>query len=153
MALHPVTRVLTRLDTLPTVKSANRFPLSPGNAMIRTMKIILTTLILAPGLAWAAEQLPDTAPPDDAAPHTREKGPAHPMDGKEMDSLYLQSPVELDTSDESRGLNALSPDARYLENEQQEQIRQRQAESVRPPPVQDNTPPPPPPTLIPIRDL
>ena len=152
MALHPVARVLTRLDTQQGDKSANRFPLSLDSAMIRTMKTILKTLILTPGLAWAAEQLPDTAPPDDAAPQTREKDPAHPMDGEEMDSLYLQSPVELDTSDENRGLNALSAEARYLENEQQE-MRQRQAESVRPPAVRDDTPPPPPPTLIPIRQL
>ncbi len=152
MALHPVTRVLTRLDTQQGDKSANRFPLSLDSAMIRTMKTILKTLILTPGLAWAAEQLPDTAPPDDAAPQTREKGPAHPMDGEEMDSLYLQSPVELDTSDENRGLNALSAEARYLENEQQE-MRQRQAETVRPATVPENTPPPAPPNLIPIRDL
>ena len=147
MALPPVTRVLTRLDTQQGGKSANRFPLSLESAMIRTMKTILKTLILAPGLAWAAEQLPDTAPPDDAAPQTREKGPAHPMD-----ALYLQSPVELDTSDENRGLNALSAEARYLENEQQE-MRQRQAETVRPATVPENTPPPAPPNLIPIRDL
>ena len=75
------------------------------------------------------------------------------MDGEEMDSLYLQSPVELDTSDESQGLNALSPDARYLENEQQEQLRQRQAESVRQPTVPADTPPPAPPSLTPVRDL
>ena len=72
MALPPVTRVLTRLDTQQGGKSANRFPLSLKSAMIRTMKTILKTLILAPGLAWATEQLPDTAPPDDAAPQTRE---------------------------------------------------------------------------------
>ena len=53
MALHPVTLVLTRLDTQQGGKSANRFPLSLESAMIRTMKTILNTLILAPGLAWA----------------------------------------------------------------------------------------------------
>ncbi|MCG8393560.1 MAG: hypothetical protein MI745_10795 [Pseudomonadales bacterium] len=116
------------------------------------MKTILKTLLFAPALALAAEQLPDAAPPDDETPRTREKSPAQPLNGQEMESLYLQSPVELDTSDESRGLNAVSPDTRYLENEQQE-LRQRQAESLRPPPVQDDTPPPPPPTLMPIRDL
>ena len=148
MAICPAGRVLTRLDT----RTVNGFPHGRGQAMIRAMKTILKTLLFAPALALAAEQLPDAAPPDDETPRTREKSPAQPLNGQEMESLYLQSPVELDTSDESRGLNAVSPDTRYLENEQQE-LRQRQAESLRPPPVQDDTPPPPPPTLMPIRDL
>ncbi|MAX56833.1 MAG: hypothetical protein CL537_15190 [Alcanivoracaceae bacterium] len=121
--------------------------------MIPDMKRLITSLLLAPGLSLAAEQLPDTAPPDDQAPQTRESGPATPLNGEELESLYLQSPVELDTSDESQGLNAMSNEARFLENEQQE-MRQRQAETARPPaPPPSDTPPPPPPTLIPIRDL
>ena len=116
------------------------------------MKKIMIALLMAPGLSLAAEQLPDSAPPDDDAPQTREQVPAQPLDGKELEALYLESPRELDTSDENRGMNAVSPDTRYLEDEQQE-LRQRQAESVRPPALRDNTPPPPPPTLIPIREL
>ena len=80
MALHPVTHVLTRLDTQQGGKSANRFPLWLESAMIRTMKTILKTLILTPGLAWAAEQLPDTAPPDDA--HFRPQSEAQAVLGR-----------------------------------------------------------------------
>ena len=76
----------------------------------------------------------------------------YPRDYWQIPYLNFLSPVELDTSDENQGLNALSPEARYLENEQQE-MRQRQAETVRPATVPDNTPPPAPPNLIPIRDL
>ena len=116
------------------------------------MKKIMIALLMAPGLVVAAEQLPDSAPPDNDAPKTREQVPAQPLDGKELEAMYLESPRELDTSDESRGMNAVSPEGRYLEDEQQE-FRQRQAENVRPPELRDNTPPPPPPTLIPIREL
>jgi len=116
------------------------------------MKKIMIALLMAPGLAVAAEQLPDSAPPDDDAPQTREQIPAQPLDGSELEAMYLESPRELDTSDDNRGMNAVSPDTRYLEEEQQEQ-RQRQAENVRPPALRDDTPPPPPPTLIPIRQL
>ncbi len=120
--------------------------------MIRNMKKILIGLMLTPCFAVAAEQLPDSAPPEEDAPQTRETGPAAPLDGAELDALYLASPRELDTSEERRGMNAVRPDLNYLEEEQQE-MRQRQAESVRPPAVRDDTPPPPPPTLIPIRQL
>ena len=116
------------------------------------MKKILIALLMAPGLVVAAEQLPDSAPPDNDSPQTREQVPAQPLDGKELEAMYLESPRELDTSDESRGMNAVSPEGRYLEDEQQE-FRQRQAENVRPPELRDNAPPPPPPTLIPIREL
>lgn len=116
------------------------------------MKKILFVLLMAPGLALAAEQLPDSAPPDDDAPQTRDQVRAQPLNGSELEAMYLESPRELDTSDESRGMNAVSPDTRYLEDEQQE-MRQRQAENVRPPPLRDDAPPPPPPTLIPIREL
>lgn len=116
------------------------------------MKKIMIALLMAPGLAVAAEQLPDSAPPDDDAPQTRDQVRAQPLDGSELEAMYLESPRELDTSDESRGMNAVSPDTRYLEDEQQE-MRQRQAENVRPPPLRDDAPPPPPPTLIPIREL
>jgi len=116
------------------------------------MKKILFVLLMAPGLALAAEQLPDTAPPDDDAPQTRDQVRAQPLNGSELEAMYLESPRELDTSEERRGLNAARPDINYLEEEQQE-MRQRQAENVRPPALRDNTPPPPPPTLIPIREL
>jgi hypothetical protein len=116
------------------------------------MKKIMIALLMAPSLTVVAEQLPDSAPPDDDAPQTREQLPALQLDGSELEAMYLESPRELDTSDENRGMNAVSPDTRYLEDEQQE-MRQRQAENVRPPPLRDDTPPPPPPTLIPIREL
>lgn len=112
----------------------------------------MIALLMAPGLVVAAEQLPDSAPPDSDTPQTRDPLPAQPLDGSELEAMYLESPRELDTSDESRGMNAVSPESRYLEDEQQE-FRQRQAENVRPPELRDNTPPPPPPTLIPIREL
>jgi len=116
------------------------------------MKKIMIALLMAPSLTVVAEQLPDSAPPDDDAPQTREQVPAMPLDGNELDAMYLESPRELDTSEERRGLNAARPDINYLEEEQQE-MRQRQAENVRPPALRDDTPPPPPPTLIPIRQL
>ncbi len=112
----------------------------------------MVTLLMVPGLAVAAEQLPDSAPPDSDAPQTRERGPALPLDGSELEAMYLESPRELDTSDENRGLNAVSPDTRYLEDEQRE-LLQRQNDSLRPPALRDDAPPPPPPTLIPIREL
>lgn len=120
--------------------------------MLATMnKFILITILNAPLLVMA-EQLPDTAPPDSEEPRTEARLPAQALDGEEMDSLYLQSPVELDTSGEDQGLNAVSQENRYLENDLQE-LRQRQAETVQPPPIQDEAPPPPPPTLMPIRQL
>lgn len=116
------------------------------------MKLPLATLLFLPALVWAAEPLPDTAPPEDQAPQTRERPFGQPLLGEELEALYLQSPLELDISGERQGLNALSPDSRYLENEQQEQQRRR-AESFRPPPVDSDAPKAPPPTLIPLQGL
>ncbi|MZR63196.1 hypothetical protein [Alcanivorax sp. DP30] len=117
--------------------------------------IMLRTLImasLAPVSLLANEQLPDSAPPDDKAPQSREKGPSQALESHELEALYLQSPVELDTTDESQGLNALSSESRYLENEQQE-LLQRQRDTVQVIPTPNDTPPAPPPTLMPVRDL
>ena len=123
--------------------------------MIKAMKrIILHTLMmasLAPLTLPAAEQLPDSAPPDEQAPQTSEKGPAKAMESHELESLYLESPVELDTTDESKGLNAISSESRYLENDQE--LLQRQRDTVQVIPTPEEAPPPPPPTLMPVRDL
>jgi len=116
--------------------------------------IMLRTLLiasLAPAALPAAEQLPDSAPPDEQAPQSREKGPSQALESHELEALYLQSPVELDTTDENQGLNALSSDSRYLENDQE--LLQRQRDTVQIIPTPDDSPPPPPPTLMPVRDL
>ena len=63
------------------------------------MKKIMIALLMAPGLAVAAEQLPDSAPPDDDAPQTREQIPAEPLNGSELEAMYLQSQRELVNSD------------------------------------------------------
>ncbi len=124
--------------------------------MIRTMKPMMISAfliaLLAPVTSLAAEQLPDSAPPDEQAPQTREEGPSQALDSRELESLYLASPVELDTTDEGKGLNALSEESRYLESEQQEMLeRQRNAvQIIRTP---EESTPPPPPTLMPVRDL
>ncbi|EKF73425.1 hypothetical protein A11A3_13770 [Alcanivorax hongdengensis A-11-3] len=112
-------------------------------------------LLLTPLLAWSAEQLPDNAPPDSEAPQPKKKPSAPTLDGKEMDSFYLQSPVELDTSDERKGLNAISKDNRYPDNGANDINRQRQAESVTPPPLpaDNDVPKAPPPTSMPIRGM
>ncbi|WP_421711591.1 hypothetical protein [Alcanivorax sp.] len=115
------------------------------------MKKIMIALLMAPALSLAAEQLPDSAPRTMMRRKPASRFP--PAAGWQGAGGHVSGvPPELDTSDESRGMNAVSPDTRYLEDEQQE-LRQRQAESVRPPALRDNTPPPPPPTLIPIREL
>lgn len=117
------------------------------------MLYTLLTASLAPASLLASEQLPDSAPPDDQAPQSRENGPSQALESDELEALYLQSPVELDTTDESQGLNALSSESRYLENEQQELLqRQRDTVQIIPSP-EDAPPPPPPPTLMPVRDL
>ena len=120
--------------------------------MKTTLLRVLTIALLVPGSLLAAEQLPDSAPPDEEAPQTRETGPTKALESHELEALYLQSPVELDTTDESQGLNAMSNDSRYLENEQQE-LLQRQRDTVQIIPIPEDTTPPPPPTLMPVRDL
>lgn len=123
--------------------------------MISVMKTIMirTVILLAltPAPLLAAELLPDNSPPDDQAPQTREKGPAKALESHELEELYLQSPVELDTSDENQGLNAVSSESRYLENDQE--LLQRQRDTVQIIRAPEETPPPPPPTLMPVRDL
>ena len=123
--------------------------------MITGMKrIMLRTLMmvtLSPAVLLADEQLLDRAPPDDQARQTREKGPNQALNSEELESLYLQSPVELDTTDESQGLNALSSDSRYLESDQE--LLQRQRDTVQIIPTPEEATPPTPPTLIPVRDL
>lgn len=119
--------------------------------MMRRMRSLLIGFVFSVmPLAWAAETLPDSAPPDSEAPQTRESTSATPLDGDEMDSLYLASPVELDTTDESQGLNAVSNDDRFYE--EQQELRERTSVSV----TRSQTPEAPParpPTLIPIRDM
>lgn len=112
-------------------------------------------ILLGPLLAWSAEKLPDSSPPDKDTPETDAAPAGQPLKGEEMGAFYLQSPVELDTSDEKKGLNAVSSDNRYLDNDNQDQTLQRQAESLRPAPLpsQDEQPKAPPPTLMPIRGL
>lgn len=121
-------------------------------AMNKSMIPLIIATLLTSGNVLSAEQLPDTAPPDEQAPQSREKGPSEALDSHELEALYLQSPVELDNTDENQGLNAVSSESRYLENEQQE-LLQRQRDTVQIIRTPEETPPPTPPTLMPIRDL
>lgn len=152
MAQRPVVGEMTYLDTWPGRTIPLIRPAGYHHGMKTIMLRTLTIALLVPGSLLAAERLPDSAPPDEQAPQTSEKGPTKALESHELEALYLQSPVELDTTDESQGLNALSNDSRYLENEQQE-LLQRQRDTVQIVPTPEAATPPPPPTLMPVRDL
>lgn len=81
------------------------------------MKRWILLLLCAPLLA-NAEQLPDSASTeDDSEDSMSERFDAPLMDSGEMESLYLESPMQLENAEESGGMESLSDENRYKESD------------------------------------
>lgn len=110
----------------------------------------LFTLLLFTCFASAAEQLPDSAETeidDSASMKDRFSNPA--MNQQEMQNLYLQSPVELDNTEEE-GIRSVNDQRRYSETDLQ--LREQLQGGTKPSPQIDLDTPPPLPSN-PIRQL
>lgn len=118
------------------------------------IKPAIWLLLLLPVVASGGEQLPDSAPQeseDGEAMADRFGAPA--MSLEELESLFLASPLVLDTDEERRGGKAVG-DQRHISETiilQRERERERALENVEMP--SRELPPPPLPTYNPIRDL
>jgi hypothetical protein len=82
------------------------------------MRYLIVLLILAP-LAAATEELPDSAdlPEERDAESMQDRFPAPTMDSGEMESLFLESPVELGNPDERSGMESMSDEDRFRESD------------------------------------
>lgn len=78
----------------------------------------LMTLILLPVLAWG-EELPDSAelPDEQDSAETEERFSAPSMNSEELNSLFLESPVELGNAEDEGGMNSLSDEDRYKDSD------------------------------------
>jgi hypothetical protein len=113
------------------------------------------TLLLLPVLAWG-EELPDSAELPDAGESAdmEERFSAPSMDSEELNSLFLESPVELGNAEDDSGMNSLSDEDRYRESDLFFRER-RQSEQLRAPlrPEGREDRPESPPLLAPLREL
>jgi hypothetical protein len=81
------------------------------------MKTLRTLLLCLPRAA-IGEELPDSAPNSDEDPAAMaERFAAPPMDSEEMQSLYLESPLQVENAEEKGGLESLSDEDRYKETD------------------------------------
>ena len=115
----------------------------------------LMALLLLPVLAQG-EELPDSAELPDAqdSADMEERFSAPSMDSEELNSLFLESPVELGNAEDEGGMNSLSDEDRYKESDLFFRER-RQSEELRAPvrPDAREERPESPPLLAPLREL
>ncbi len=112
-------------------------------------------LLLLPALAWG-EELPDSAELPDAQDSAAmdERFSAPSMDSEELNSLFLESPVELGNAEDEGGMNSLSDEDRYRGSDLffRERRQSDQLDAPLRPEAQKDRPEPPP-LLAPLREL
>lgn len=116
----------------------------------------LTALLLVPALAWG-EKLPDSAelPDQGDAAETGERFSAPSMNSEELNSLFLESPVELGNAEDKGGMNALSDEDRYKDSDLflRERLQSDRLRAPLRPEDQREDKPESPPLLAPLREL
>lgn len=113
-------------------------------------------LALLPILA-RGEELPDSAelPEERDSAEMSERFSAPSMDSEELNSLFLESPVELGNAEDEGGMNSLSDEDRYRDSDLFFRER-RQSERLRAPlrpEAREDQRPESPPLLAPLREL
>ncbi len=113
-------------------------------------------LILLPVLA-RGEKLPDSAelPHEQDSAETEERFSAPSMSNEELNSLFLESPVELGNAEDKGGMNSLSDEDRYKESDLflRERRRSDRLDAPRRPEEQTDEQREAPPLLAPLREL
>lgn len=117
--------------------------------------IYIFVIVLVPVLAMAGEKLPDSAkvnPPDNSRAR-QDHFSGSPLDNREMERLYLKSPVDLGDPVKNKGMSSMSDDKRFGESDQQLFRERRQSQGANTVPSPNFVEPEQAPLPTPVRQL